>query len=990
MKKFLPKYSVTAIGLIMANFIFINTTLAQTTIASGNTTNASAITAGNTITIDAGGTLNMDVARSFASITTKNSGTSTISGSNLLTITGNIIIASANTLSLNPSCNASALSTSNLNNSTAGISGAGTLTITNDITVNKKSGNNTGTFDIAAGTTVICGSVLVGNGNNGSFDMTVSGTLKLSGSFDLDNLTCNSTSTVEYNGTAQTVFDTNYHNLALSGSGTKTLQPATTAISGDFTLGGTAVTTAVTALTVTGNVLLGNGTSFTAGNFTHNVAGNWTNNGTTFTPGTGTISLNGNTQTIGGTAATTFYNLSTVGSGTKNLGANTIVNNTLNLGTPSPISIGSNTLTLKGPVTGSGKLSGSATSSLVIAGAAGTLNFDQTSAATRSLNNISFNAGTSATLGSALDVYGTISLTTATFHLAGQNLTLKSNATNTAMIANLTGSTFDGATNVTVERYIPLPNAGTGRRYRLLTPTVSTATSIKANWQEGQMNTSIGTNINNIPGYGTQITGSGANTNGFDKTQTNQSSLYLTTNSVTPGYTAVTSTLTNTLNAKTGYFLFIRGDRSANMTLANTTGMPTSATTLRATGTLLTGTQTSFSAAFTGGAGVLNMVTNPYPSAIDWSAVYSDAGTTNIASSYTLWDAEIGTRGGFVTVSNTGVKSNTSSAATINIQPGQAFFIQATSAAVPTLAIKESHKSSVNSNGIYRATPAAPASFSTVLYFTDGTGFRQVADGVTAVFAKNFSAAIDDNDAYDINNWDENIAITRNGKHLAIEARPAISSKDTLPLFMNNMKQMNYEFQFEGANFNSPGLNAFLVDHFTGTRTLLSVSGVTVVPFTVSEVPASAASDRFTIIFGLKGDVITPRLSPQIKAITKTDSTKGNTEPAANATSVVSTTATTAVTAAPVSTNVAGTISVFPNPAPGGIVYVQFAGMVAGNYTARLINNMGQAVLSRQLVNKGDKTTQSILLGDNIARGYYLLEISSATGEKSTRKIVVE
>jgi hypothetical protein len=52
--------------------------------------------------------------------------------------------------------------------------------------------------------------------------------------------------------------------------------------------------------------------------------------------------------------------------------------------------------------------------------------------------------------------------------------------------------------------------------------------------------------------------------------------------------------------------------------------------------------------------------------------------------------------------------------------------------------------------------------------------------------------AVDGDDAIETSNWDENIAINRNGIHLAIEARPVIVSTDTLPLFMSNMKQMNY------------------------------------------------------------------------------------------------------------------------------------------------------------------------------------------------------
>ena len=44
--------------------------------------------------------------------------------------------------------------------------------------------------------------------------------------------------------------------------------------------------------------------------------------------------------------------------------------------------------------------------------------------------------------------------------------------------------------------------------------------------------------------------------------------------------------------------------------------MPTSSTTLRATGTVVTGPVSSFTNPFTGG-GTLNLVTNPYPSPCD-------------------------------------------------------------------------------------------------------------------------------------------------------------------------------------------------------------------------------------------------------------------------------------------------------------------------------------------------------------------------------------
>ena len=78
--------------------------------------------------------------------------------------------------------------------------------------------------------------------------------------------------------------------------------------------------------------------------------------------------------------------------------------------------------------------------------------------------------------------------------------------------------------------------------------------------------------------------------------------------------------------------------------------MPTTSTTLRTTGTLVTGPVSSFTNPYTGG-GAHNLVTNPYPSPIDWSLV--QPASTGITAFYTFWDPNVGIRGGFVTVNKT-------------------------------------------------------------------------------------------------------------------------------------------------------------------------------------------------------------------------------------------------------------------------------------------------------------------------------------------------
>lgn len=311
--------------------------------------------------------------------------------------TGSLFSAGTGTVNFGGAAQTLSASTTTFNNVT--FSGSGIKTLGNNISV---TGNltvttstlNLGTFTANRSTT---GGVL---SLDGTSSLLIGGTNTFPTNYSTNTLTAGST--VNYAGAAQTVTAFTYSNLTLSGSGIKTLTTGTTAINGDFTMSGTASTTGVVGLTIGGNVTLGSGTAFTSGAFTHNVAGNWTNNGTTFTPGTGTITLNGTAQSIAGSSATTFNNLTLSNSGVK-------------------------TLTTVPTITGILSLSGTATVSVApIYGAAATLQYNTTTARTAGVEWISPFAATG---GVVIGSTGIISLNSAEVFNTSVPLTINSGST---------------------------------------------------------------------------------------------------------------------------------------------------------------------------------------------------------------------------------------------------------------------------------------------------------------------------------------------------------------------------------------------------------------------------------------------------------------------------------------------------------------------------------------------------------------------------------
>ncbi len=764
---------------------------------------------------------------------------------------------------------------------------------------------------------------------------------------------------------------------------------------------------------------------------------NFTDNSVTpYAYGTGEFILTGSdVQTMRGSI---FHDLKIDNAAGVSMLISQNVNNNLSL-TNGSLSIGPNKLNLFGSVTGSGKLKGSPASSLIIGGVAGTLNFDQTDSASRSLKDFKFING-DATLGNAVQVYGAIESDNSTFHINNQSLVLKSvgnGSTATARVGNLTGSTIDGASNVTVERYIASPQ----RAWHLLSAKAVTGSqTIREAWQE---NGGV-----YIPGQGTLVTSNLYNgSNGYDMASISASVLTHSQGGFSgPSYNYnLPNTNSTVVSSYPGYMLFVRGDRS--YTPAN--GPSTSPTVLRTKGTLTQGNQ----GAFISSSGVgRTLVANPYASPIDMEPIF--AGTVNLAQDMYVWDPALTGNfgvGGFRIVERTGAESYqqtpivlggpaTPDAMARYIHSGQAFFLRTTGTVGltdATVNFTEATKSSDVStvNPIIGGTNDQQMIVN--LMIVNPGNIESLADGFRVRYDAAYSAELID-DIQKMGNFGENISSYRLSKKLIVEKRPMIVSKDTIFIRMTNTSVKDYRFQIGTLDFVQSSATAWLQDTWLNTVTGLNLTGaVNNIDFSVTSDPASANQDRFRIIFALNGPLPVTFTSVKAWQQNKDIAVEWKVSNQVNIQKYEVEKSTDGANFSKVSTQVAigsnggnatynwldmnpvvgnnfyrirsigigadikisemvlvkivkgnPAITVYPNPVVNQIVHIKFTDMEKGDYQIRLINANGQLLLVKKITHTGTNLIQPIELG-NMPGGYYQLEITKPDNSKTVKAITV-
>ena len=622
------------------------------------------------------------------------------------------------------------------------------------------------------------------------------------------------------------------------------------------------------------------------------------------------------------------------------------------------------------------------------------------------------------TLAGNVDVYQSLTYGVSGAKLnTGGYLTLKSNASETAWVGDMTGQTITG--DVTVERYVAAIN-----NWQFLAVPTQTMQTIHQAWQENQDSGVVGT-----VGYGTNITGPAGGI-GFDFTSPNPSMKYW--DWAANSYKTITNTSIQFPNIKNGFFIYIRGDRRA--TASGTT--PHQSTVLRTKGPLNIGTVN-----FTIPANTYYSIGNPYASRVDFSTV---GGITGVSSTFYVWDPLIyGLRGtgGYQTLSLAGGYKpliptsyyNTSTPAPY-LESGQAVFVYNPGASPVTMTFTESNKAT----GSHLAFKAADVSVSEFFRAYLVTASGKIADGNATVFNIKYQDKIDAYDARKISNTGENFGLKRDGIILAIEARAPLTASDTIYFDLKNVATQNYALQFVPENMQNEPLTAYLLDNYLKTATEVSLSGTTNINFTVNSNAASYAADRFKVIFRQASvAAVLPVTFVSIKAVQKDEdvvvnwnvanennllqydvekSTDGthfekvatvaannngsanyqwidkNASSGYNYYRVVSvdkdkkTSYSTVVNV--LITNLKPAITIYPNPITDGIIHLQLVNQPQGRYGFRLLNPLGQVLVSKQTEFAGGNGSENIQWNYSLAHGVYQLETTRSDGSVTVIRVL--
>jgi hypothetical protein len=500
----------------------------------------------------------------------------------------------------------------------------------------------------------------------------------------------------------------------------------------------------------------------------------------------------------------------------------------------------------------------------------------------------------------------------------GKSVTIKSTSSGTGTLGQVTG-TLTGATKVTVERYIPAKRA-----WRAITAPLIGGfnSSVHSNWMNGGQS-----GVSNATG----MLVFGPTTSWGIQMAPNYNLLTYNANDSWSGVSmpiASGTLFSSTIN--NAFMTFITGPFGSSNIASGAT-----ATTLKANGQLITGTQTYSNLSST----QYSFIGNPYASPISSSAILTDnANFTNIW----VWDPQLGSYGGYVVYSGSAY-SNVSGSYTSGqpIQSGQAFFVKPTISS--DFIISESHKATVVDNGLFDRNATNPELLRVNLSKQIQTQW-QPFDAALVLFDSNSSNNVDAQDAVKMFNSTDNITIQNNGIALMAEHRALPATQDSINLSISETSvDAQYKLSINTEQFVNVGLNATLEDLFTNTSLPITLDGtVAEYQFTTTS-DAQSSGNRFRIVFGT--------------VLSNNSSIKSS-------------------------------ISVSPNPFNGSNININFDGKPEGNYNYSISNVVGQVLDKGTIKYIGDTSLYALEIKNTLPNGVYILNLTDDQKKEYSVKLI--
>lgn len=409
-------------------------------------------------------------------------------------------------------------------------------------------------------------------------------------------------------------------------------------------------------------------------------------------------------------------------------------------------------------------------------------------------------------------------------------LYFESNSNGTAQFAEFNANA-SGAGQVAVERYIPASN----RAFRFLSTPVSSAGSIRENWQQNGLNPG---NSNYQANLGTHITGQGGSANGFDDTATNNPSMYTfnnsgnTTSTQDDDWEEVNNTNNTALQANTPYVLFVRGDRTSSNLTANPP-IP-QATKLKTTGnTNGFFIDTPISPTLNQTNEYFSLVANPFQAVVDFDQV----STTNLRADIIVYDPSFGTNGQYETLTENRF-----------IEPGQSFFVQNDMDVTDlpggaSIAFEETDKALSGSSGVSAFNEDNIRALNLELYNENDIRL----DVVKFRFQAGGNNAYGNEDMGKLFCSTESLCAVNANTFLSVERRHLPQDDEVIPLHIEQYQSTNYAFKVILDNWDN-SIDVYVFDQYLDTYAQVTPSQA--YAFSVDNgIPESLASDRFSLVF---------------------------------------------------------------------------------------------------------------------------------------------